>query len=75
MPYMMSHDLINSKQMSDIANPYHTSHDRMRSLLRHIDTCGRHAYFILYVCLYESRDDHLGHSDAVEELQKTGTNS
>ena len=44
----------------------------MKSLLRHIDMCGKHSYFILYVCLYESRDDYLGHNDAVEVLQKTG---
>ena len=72
MPFMMSHELIKSKQMSDIANPYHTSDDQMRSLLRHVDMCGKHAYFILYVCLYESQDEHLGHNDAVEVLQKTG---
>ena len=73
MPFMMSHELITkSKQMSDITNPHHTSDAQMRSLLRHIDTCGKHAYFIFYVCLYESRDEYLGHSDAVEVLQKTG---
>ena len=72
VPHMMQHELITkSKQISDIINPYHASDDQMRSLLRHLDTCGKHAYFILYVCLYESQEEHLGHRDAVEELQKT----
>ena len=73
IPHMMSHELITkSKQISDITNPFHSSDDQMRNLLSHVEKCGKHAYFILYVCLYESREEHLGHRDAVEELQKKG---
>ena len=71
--HMMTHDLITKpKQISNITNPYHSSDEQMRSLLSHIDTCGKHAYFVLYVCLYESQEENLGHRDAVEELQKAG---
>ena len=35
---------------------------------------GKHGYFLLYVCLFESQDGcvHQGHKDAVDKLTKTG---
>ena len=42
-------------------------------LMKHVDTCGRHGYFLLYVCLYKSQESNLGHQDACGELEKKGT--
>ena len=71
----MAHDLVTkSKHMKTITNPFHSPDEQMQSLLSHISKCGKHAYFILYVCLFESKEDNLGHRDAVDELQRIGKN-
>lgn len=69
----MAHELIvKSKDMTKITNPHITPDQRMQQLLDHIGKCGRHAYFLLYVCLFESQGDNMGHGDVCKELQTTG---
>ena len=71
--HMMAHELIvMTTDMTKITNPFLTPDERMHHLLEHIGKCGKNAYFLLYVCLFESQEENFGHRDACKELKTAG---
>ena len=73
MGYLMAHELVSTmNDFAGINNNFLTPNQRMQQFLTHIDGCGRHGYFLLYVCLFESKEDQRGHHDVCDELKKKG---
>lgn len=69
----MAHELVvKTSDMKKITNPFLTPDERMRHLLEHTGKCGKYAYFLLYVSLFESQEQNLGHRDACNELKIAG---
>lgn len=72
---MMRHRLVTSPaQVEEFTKTTLSQPERILNLLSHVNkNGGKHGYFLLYVCLYESQERvPLGHKDAVDELQREG---
>ena len=71
--HLLKHRVIGTKQLDEITNRYHSCDDQVDDLLKSVGRAGgKHGYFLLYVSLCESSEEHRGHEDAVVELKKKG---
>ena len=70
--HMRSHGVATIDQSDKITNKYLSPEEQKRLLLEHINRCGRHGFFWLYVCFFESKENNVGHKDVCDELEKKG---
>ena len=72
--YLLRNKLGNQRQLDDINNPPCPHSVQVDKLLSHVDRVGgKHGYFLLYVCLFESAEPcQQGHIEVTQMLQEKG---
>ena len=71
--FLMKYKLAKISDTEQLGSPIHPSETKKQYLLRLAEKGGKHGFMLLYLCIWDSIDQgHLGHEDAIKELDKCG---
>ena len=62
----------NAEDVECLTSPYFLPDMRMTSLLKLVESGGAHGYMLLYMSLFESASEVMGHSYAILQLTTIG---
>ena len=71
--YLTKYGIVkNAEDMYALTSSYVYPQDRNNSLMKLVEEAGPDGFMFLYMCLRESSVEHIGHQDAVAELDHYG---
>ena len=76
IPQLMRYNLlvVGSDDFDYLSSRSYLENEKKTRLLNMAESGGYNGYFVLYICLRETKGDSRGHGDAVDLLEKCGMN-
>ena len=69
--HLMRYGLVrNASDIETITSSSFQPQDRLNALLKLTEAAGTEGFMLLFMCLFDSRSDTMGHKQAVELLQE-----
>ena len=74
--HLFRHGVANSQDdMHVLTNPADLPSTKSLKLLNLASSAGTYGYYLLYMCVRDTADEHMGHGDAARELSAYGESS